>query len=128
MTHGDVAQVLGRAENEPTDIGERVGVAHDLVDDELAHDKETRGAQRLGLADDRLGHLLVDPAAESAEKVLLGVIVVAVNDVVALFELVDQLETFAGGSLAIIIEADYVVAGGLPVACHQCAVLPEVFR
>ncbi len=123
---GDVAQVLGRAEDKPADVGERVGVAHDLVDDELAHDKETRGAERLGLADDVFGHLLVDPGAKSAEQVLCGVLVVAVDHVIAFFELVNELETFAGGGLAVVIEANHVVAGGLPVACHQGAMLSEV--
>ena len=124
--NGDVAEVLGRAENEPADVGKWVGVAHDLVDDELAHDKETRGAQRLGLTDNVLGHLLVDPGAKAAEQVLLGVLVVAVHHVVAFFQLVDQLERLAGGGLSIVIEAYHVIAGGLRVACHERAVLPEV--
>ena len=126
VAHGDVAEVLGRAEDKPADVGERVGVAHDLVDDELAHDKKAGGAQRLGLADDVLGHLLVEPRAETAEQVLRGVLVVAVHHVVAFFKLVDELECLAGGCLSIVIEADYVIAGGLCVAGHEGAVLPEV--
>lgn len=126
VLHLDVAQVLGRAEDEPADIGEGVGVAHDLFDDELAHDEETCGAQRLGLPDDGFGHLLVDPAAEAAEQVLLGVLVVAVHHVVAFFQLVDQLEYLGGGGLSVVVEAYHVVAGGLAVAGHEGAVLPEV--
>ena len=53
-------------------------------------------------------------------------LVVAVNDVVAFFDFVDEFKAFAGGGLAVIIKADDVVAGGLAVACHQGAVLPEV--
>ena len=85
MLHFYVAEVLGGAEHEPADIGERVGVAHDLIDDELAHNEETGGAERLGLANDRFGHFLVDPRAKAAEEVLCGVLVVAVNNVVAFF-------------------------------------------
>ena len=128
MTDGDVPQVLGRTEDKPADVGEGVGVAHDFIDDELAHDEKTCGTQRLGLADDVLGHFLVDPAAEAAEQVLLGVLVVAVHHVVAFFELVDELECLAGGGLSVVIEAYHVIAGGLRVAGHQGAVLPEVFR
>ena len=123
----DVAEILGGAEDEAAYVGEGVGVAHDLFDDELAHDEEARGAERLGLADDVLGHLLVDPAAEAAEQVLLGVLVVAVHHVVAFFQLVDQLECFAGGGLAVVVEAYHVIAGGLRVAGHEGAMLPEVF-
>ena len=63
----DIAQVLGGAENEAAYIGKRVGIAHDFVDNELAHNEETCGAQCSGLADDVFGHFLVDPCAESAE-------------------------------------------------------------
>ena len=85
MLDFDVAQVLGGAEYKSAYIGKRVGVAHDLFDDELAHDKEARGAERLGLANDCLGHFLVDPRAKAAEEVLCGVLVVAVNHVEAFF-------------------------------------------
>lgn len=128
VTDGDVSQVLGRTEYKPAYVGEGVGVAHDFIDDELAHDEEARCAKRLGLADDVLGHLLVDPAAQAAEQVLLGVLVVAVHHVVAFFQLVDQLERFAGGGLAVVIEAYHIVAGSLCVTGHQGAVLAEVFR
>ena len=85
MLHFDVAEVLGGAENEPTNVSKRVRVAHDFIDDELAHDKETCGAECLGLANDRFGHFLVDPGAKTAEQVLCRMLVVAVNDVVAFF-------------------------------------------
>ena len=85
VLHFDVAQILGGAEYKPANVGERVGVAHDFIDDELAHNKETRCAERLGLANDRFGHFLVDPGAKTAEQVLCRMLVVAVNDVVAFF-------------------------------------------
>lgn len=122
-----VAEALGGAENESADVGKGVGVAHDFIGDELAHNEETRGMKRLGLANDGFCHFLVDPAAKAAEQVLCGVPVVAVNDVVAFFNFVDELEAFAGGRLSVIIEADDVVSGSLSVASHQCAVLPEIF-
>ena len=122
-----VAEALGGAENEATDVGEGVGIAHDFIGDEFAHDKETRGVERLGLADDGFCHFLVDPAAKAAEQVLRGVPVIAVNDIVAFFDFVDELEAFAGGRLSVIIEADDVIASSLSVTSHQCAVLTEIF-
>ena len=44
VLHGHVAQVLGRAEHKAANVGEGVRVAHDLFDDELAHNEEARGA------------------------------------------------------------------------------------
>ena len=44
VLHGHVAQVLGRTEYKPAYVGEGVRVAHNLFDDELAHDEEARGA------------------------------------------------------------------------------------
>ena len=126
VLHLYVAQVLGSAENESADIGKGVWVAHDLVDDELAHYKETRGAERLGLANDCLGHFLVDPGTKAAEEMLRGMFVVAVHHVVAFFQFVYKFETFAGGGLAVVIKANHVIASGLPVASHQGAVLAEV--
>ena len=67
----NVAQILGGAEYESADVGERIGVAHDFIDDELAHDKETCGAECFGLPDYAFGHFLVDPASKAAEQVLL---------------------------------------------------------
>ena len=80
-----IAQVFGGTENEPANIGERVRVAHDFIDNELAHDKEARSAKRLRLPDYRFGHFLVDPGAKAAEQVLPRMLVIAVNDVVAFF-------------------------------------------
>ena len=122
-----VAEALGGSENESADVGEGVGVAHDFIGDELAHDKETRGMKCLGLSNDGFCHFLVYPAAKAAEQVLRGVLVIAVNDVVAFFDFVNELETFAGGRLSVIIEADDVVSGGLSVTGHQRAVLTEIF-
>ena len=122
-----VAEALGGSENESADVGEGVGVAHDFIGDELAHDKETCGVERLGLANDGFCHFLVDPAAKAAEQVLRGVPVITVNDVVAFFDFVDELETFAGGRLSVVIEADDVIACSLSVTGHERAVLPEIF-
>jgi len=122
-----VAEALGGAENEATDVGEGVGIAHDFIGDEFAHDKETRGVERLGLPNDGFCHFLVDPAAKAAEQVLSGVPVITVNDVVAFFDFVDELEAFAGGRLSVIIEADDVIASSLSVTSHQCAVLTKIF-
>ena len=58
---------------------------------------------------------------------LLGVLVVTVNDVVAFFYFVYKFERFAGGRLSVIIEADDVIACGLSVASHEGRVLPEIF-
>ena len=80
-----IAQVFGGTENEPANIGKRIGVAHDFIDNELAHDKEARSAKRLRLPDNRFGHFLVDPGAKAAEQVLPRMLVIAVNDVVAFF-------------------------------------------
>ena len=118
MFYCDIAEILCGAKNEPADVGEWVGVAHDFIDDEFAHDKETGGAKRLGLPDDGFGHFFVDPSAKAAEQVLCGMFVVTVNDVVAFFKLIDEFETFAGGRLTVVIEADDIIAGGLAVACH----------
>ena len=116
-----VAEALGGAENETADVGKGVGVTLDFIGDEFAHDKETRGVERLGLADDGFCHFLVDP------QVLCGVPVIAVNDVVAFFDFVDELEAFAGGRLSVVIEANDVIASSLSVTSHQCAVLTEIF-
>ena len=62
-----VAEIFGGAEYESADVGERVGIAHDFIDDELAHDEKARGAQCLGLPDNGFGHFFVDPCAESTE-------------------------------------------------------------
>ena len=85
VLHFDVAEVLGGAENESANVGKRIGIAHDFIDNELAHDKEARSAKRLGLPDNRFGHFLVDPGAKAAEQVLPRMLVIAVNDVVAFF-------------------------------------------
>ena len=85
VLHFDIAEVLGGTENEPANVGKRVGVTHDFIDDELAHNEETGGAKRLGLTNNRFGHFLVDPGAKATEQVLCRVFVVAVNDVVAFF-------------------------------------------
>ena len=122
-----VAEAFCGAENETADVGKWVGVAHDFIGDELAHDKETCGVERLGLAYDSFCHFLVDPAAKAAEQVLRGVPVVAVNDVVAFFDFVDELKTFAGGRLSVVIEANDVIAGSLSISGHECAVLTEIF-
>ena len=127
MLHFNVAQVLCSAENESANVSKRVWVAYNFIDNELAHDKETRGTKRLGLANNRFGHFLVDPGAKTAEQVLRRMLVVTVNHIKAFFKFIDKLECFAGGSLTVVIEADNVVAGGLCVACHECAVLPKVF-
>ena len=80
-----VAEIFGGAEYKAADVGERVGIAHDFIDDELAHDEKARGAQCLGLSDNGFGHFLVDPGSKASEQVLLGVLVVTVNDVEAFF-------------------------------------------
>ena len=85
VLHFYIAEALGGTENEPANIGERVRVAHDFIDNELAHDKEARRAKRLRLPDNRFGHFLVDPGAKAAEQVLPRMLVIAVNDVVAFF-------------------------------------------
>ena len=85
VLHFDVAEVLGGAENETANIGKRVGIAHDFIDDEFAHNKETGGAKRLGLPNDRFGHFLVDPGTKATEQVLRRMLVVTVNDVIAFF-------------------------------------------
>lgn len=122
-----VAEALGGAENEATDVGEGVGIAHDFIGNEFAHDKETRGVERLGLANDGFCHFLVDPAAKAAEQVLSGVPVITVNDVVAFFDFVDKFKAFTGGRLSVVIEANDVIASSLSVTSHQCAVLTEIF-
>ena len=53
-------------------------------------------------------------------------LVVAVNNVEAFFEFVYKFECFAGGCLAVVIEADHVIAGSLCVTSHECAMLAEV--
>ena len=128
VPYGNVAQVLGRTEDEPADISEGMGIAHNFIDDKLAHDEKARSAERLGLPDDRFGHFLVDPGAKTAKQVLCGMLVVPVNHIVAFFQLVDQLECVGSGRLPIVVEADDVIARSLPVARHQSTVLPEVFR
>ena len=85
VLHFYIAEALGGAENEPANVGKRIWVAHDFIDNELAHNKETRGAERLGLPNDSFGHFLVDPGAKAAEQVLPRMLVIAVNDVVAFF-------------------------------------------
>ena len=70
VLHFYIAEALGGAENEPANVGERVGIAHDFIDNELAHNKETRGAERLGLSNDSFGHFLVNPGTKAAEQVL----------------------------------------------------------
>ena len=67
MMDFDVAEIFGSAEYKAADVGKRVGVAHDFIDDELAHDEKACGAQRFGLSDDGFGHFLVDPCSEAAE-------------------------------------------------------------
>ena len=62
-----IAQVFGGAENEAANVGEWVGIAHNFINNELAHDKETCGAERLGLPNDGFGHFLVDPGAKTAK-------------------------------------------------------------
>ena len=114
----NVAQILGGAEYESADVGERIGIAHDFIDDELAHDKEACGAERLRLANNCFCHFFVDPASKAAEQMLCGMLVVAIDDIVAFFELIDELECFAGWRLSVIIEADDLVACSLSVACH----------
>ena len=57
---------------------------------------------------------------------LRGVFIVTVHHIVAFLQLVHELEGLRGGSLAVVIEANHVVAGGLPVASHQRGMLPEV--
>ena len=79
------------------------------------------------MADDGFCHFLVDPAAKAAEQVLRGVPVIAVNNIITFFDFVDELETFAGGRLSVVIEADDVIASSLSVTSHQCAVLTEIF-
>jgi len=71
VLHLDVAQVFCGAEYKAADVGKWVGIAHDFIDDELAHDKETCGAECFGLPDYAFGHFLVDPASKAAEQVLL---------------------------------------------------------
>ena len=55
-------------------------------------------------------------------------LVVAIDYIVAFFEFVYKLECFACGSLAVVIEADDVIARSLSVTRHQCTVLAEIFR
>lgn len=81
----NIAETLCCAENEAADVGEWVGVAHDFIGDELAHDKEACRAESPGLSDNVLGHFFVDPGAKATEQMLFGMLVVAVNDVVAFF-------------------------------------------
>lgn len=126
VLHLNIAQILGGAEYQAADVGEGVVVADNFFDDEFSHDEETGGLQSLGLADNSFCHFLVGPATESAEQMLLFVGVIAVHHIKAFFQLVYQLEGFAGGSLAVVIQAYHVIAGGLAVASHQGAVLAEI--
>ena len=65
-----IAEVLGGAENETANVGEWVGIAHNFINNELAHNKEACGAERLGLPNDSFGHFLVNPGTKAAEQVL----------------------------------------------------------
>ncbi len=85
MMDFDVAEIFGCAEYKAADVGKRVGIAHDFIDDEFSHDEKACGAQCLGLPYDGFGHFLVDPGSKASEQVLLGVLVVTVNDVEAFF-------------------------------------------